>query len=251
MLPLSVRHKFYDLHLKWDNVFNPKFGKYNGSSGPFMGHIKLGNVEPLSTKTKIPFYNQSNLRLLQQEAEEMRVLAKPEDLGVDVKFALPIFLRKKPSAAYRFVTLFTELGQYIQASMPYLATVILFKNIRVYITPVMMGMPGSSEILQELLTRIFGGEMTDGWILIIADDMYVCANTPDTLLRNSETVLEKMSRKGLSLSAVKTFLSPLSFDVFGWKWSSGTIHGVHALSLPLRTRHLHFYLKIRLKRAVA
>ena len=273
LLPPDIRQKFHDLHFKWDNVFNPKFGRYNGASGPFMGHIKFGNVEPPSSKTKIPFYNQSNLQLLQQEAdklEELGVLAKPEDLGIDVKFASPSFLSKKPSGAYRFVTSFTELGQYIRtlpvattssdkiirelakwkyaiktdltqsffqipiskASMPYLATVTPFKGIRVY-TTLVMGMPGSSEILQELLSRIFGGEMTEGWILIIADDMYVCANTPDTLLHNWETVVEKMNRNGLSLSAVKTFISPRCFDVLGWKWSSGTISATPHKVSPL------------------
>ena len=263
LLPPEIRQKFHDLHIKWDNVFNPRFGRYNGASGPFMGHIRFGNVEPPSTKTKIPFYNQSNMQLLQREAdklEELGVLAKPEDLNIDVKFASPSFLRKKPSGAYRFVTSFTELGQYIRtlpvastnsdkiirelakwkfaiktdltqsffqipiskSSMPYLATITPFKGLRVYTTPV-MGMPGSSEILQELLSRIFGGEMTEGWILIIADDMYVCANTAEDLLVNWEVVLEKMNKNGLSLSAVKTFVCPLSFDVLGWKWSSGTI----------------------------
>ena len=153
---------------------------------------------------------------------------------------------------YRFVTSFTELGQYIRtlpvattssdkiirelakwkyaiktdltqsffqipiskASMPYLATVTPFKGIRVYTTPV-MGMPGSSEILQELLSRIFGGEMTDGWILIIADDMYVCANTPDTLLNNWKTVLEKMSRNGLSVELRRSWVEMVFWHYFG------------------------------------
>ena len=88
-----------------------------------------------------------------------------------------------------------------------------------------------------VMSRIFGDEMTDGWILIIADDVYVCANTPDTLLRNWETVLEKMSRNGLSLSVVKTFVSPLSFDVLRWKWYSGTISAAGHKISPLLSTH--------------
>ena len=100
---MDVRQNFRDLHTKWENVLHPRFGRYNGASGPYMGHIKFGSVVPLSTKTKIPFYNQSNLQLLQRE-----------DLNIDVKFVSPSFLRKKPSGAYRFVTSFRELGQYIR-----------------------------------------------------------------------------------------------------------------------------------------
>ncbi len=117
LLQADVVQKFHAIHRKWDNVFNPRFGKYNGASGPFVGDIKFGNVEPPSSKPKIPFYNSSNLRLLQEEAdklEELGVLAKPEDIGVDVKFASPSFLRLKPSGSFRYVTSFTELAQYIR-----------------------------------------------------------------------------------------------------------------------------------------
>ena len=263
ILSADMRQKFYDAQKRWDNVFNPRFGRYNGASGPFMGSIKFGSVEPPPTKPKIPFYNQSNLQLLQEEAdklEEHGVLVRPEDAGIDVKFASPSFLRRKPSGGHRFVTSFTELGQYIRTlptttissdkiirqlakwryvvktdltqsffqipisrdSMPYLATTTPFKGLRVYTTPV-MGMPGSSEILQELLSHIFGNELTEGWILIIADDMYICANSDIDLLSHWEIVLEKMNRNGLSLSATKTFVCPKSFDVLGWRWTSGTL----------------------------
>ena len=263
ILPPDMRRRFFDLQRRYDGVFNPRFGRYNGASGPFEGHIKLGNVEPPSTKTKIPFYHQTNLQLLQHKADELDdlgVLIPPEVANVDVKFASPSFLRRKPNGDYRFVTSFTELGQYTQtlpvavtpcdkvirelakwkfvvktdltqsffqipiskSSMPYLATVTPFKGLRVY-TTLVMGMPGSSEILQELMSRIFGAEMTEGWLLIIQDDMYICSDTPDALLRNWETILEKLSRNGLTLSAVKTFVCPKTFDALGWKWTSGTL----------------------------
>ena len=80
-----------------------------------MGDIRFGKVEPQASKTKIPFYNQNDLRELQLEAdklEERGTLVKPEDVGVKVKFASPSFLRNKPCGGKRFVTSFTELGQY-------------------------------------------------------------------------------------------------------------------------------------------
>ena len=106
--------------------------------------------------------------------------------------------------------------------MPYLATVTPFRGLRVY-TTLVMGMPGSSEILQELMSRIFGTEMAQGWLLIIQDDLYVCANSTDELLNNWETVLERLNRNGLTLSAVKTHVCPKTFDALGWKWTSGTL----------------------------
>ena len=42
----------------------------------------------------------------------MGVLAKPEDVGVNVKFASPSFLIKKTDGDFRFVTAFNNLGQY-------------------------------------------------------------------------------------------------------------------------------------------
>ena len=124
ILPVDVRRKFFDLQRRYDRVFNPRFGRYNGASGPFKGHIRLGNVEPPSTKTKLPFYNQSNLQLQQQYADNLDdfgVLISADAADVDVKFASPSFLRKKPNGDYRFVTSFTELGQYLR-TLPVAAT---------------------------------------------------------------------------------------------------------------------------------
>ncbi len=262
-LSADMRQQFNDLNKRYDNVFNPKFSRYNGASGPFIGDIKFGKVEPPSSKTKMPFYNQSDLRQLQLEAdklEELGVLVKPEDVGVDLKFASPSFLRNKPCGGVRFVTSFVELAQYTRTlpvatvtadsiirrlaqwkyviktdltqsffqipvskkSMSYLGTATPFKGLRVYST-IVMGMPGSSELLQELLSRVLGDEMTEGWTLIIADDMYVCANSLIDLIHNWETVLSKMHKNNLSLKAAKTFICPKNFEALGWKWESGKL----------------------------
>ena len=70
---------------------------------------------PPQRKGKLSFYNQSNLRFLQEEAdqlEKLSVLAKPEDIGIDVRYVSPSFLVKKLYGGYHFVTAFNELGQY-------------------------------------------------------------------------------------------------------------------------------------------
>ena len=63
--------------------------------------------------------------------------------------------------------------------------------------------------------------------------MYVCSNSQADILNRWEQVLEKMSKNGLSLSAVKTFVCPKSFDVLGWRWSSGTLSVTPHKLIPL------------------
>ena len=36
-----------------------------------------------------------------------------------------------------------------------------------------MGMPGSSESLQELVSRVLGDYVKEGWLVTIHDDIYV------------------------------------------------------------------------------
>ena len=121
------------------------------------------------------------------------ILVRLEDHGIHVKHVSPSFLVKKSDGAHRLVTAFTELGQYIRLpptpsrscqdvlrllsswkfiikfdlksafyqiqvskeSMPYLGTATPFKGLRVYARAA-MGMPGCSEALAELVSRVFG-----------------------------------------------------------------------------------------------
>ena len=168
---------------------NYRSGVYNGAGGPYKASMHMGPVEPPCTKPMMPLYPQSNMQLLQQEAdklEEAGVLVKPEDINVKVKFVSPSFLRKKPDGTDRYITAFNELGLYTKIlpttgptsndilrqlsafrfiiktdipvdkeSIPYLGTITPFKGIRVY-TRCVMGQPGSSEHLRELMTRVVG-----------------------------------------------------------------------------------------------
>ncbi len=115
LLSPSEKTQFTELHRIYDNVFNPRFGPYNGQSGNVRAKVNLGSVVPPSSKPKLPVYKQSNLQQLQEEADKLEalgVLAKPEDVGVDVLFASSSFLVKKPDGTFRFVTAFNELEQY-------------------------------------------------------------------------------------------------------------------------------------------
>ena len=72
-----------------------------------------------------------------------------------------------------------------------------------------MGMPGSSEWLDELMARVVGHMVMDGKVLLIADDLYVSANSIDELLCYWEELLVALSKNNLVLSAPKTVIVPV------------------------------------------
>ena len=260
----SERNEFHRLHSLYDNVFNKTFGAYNGASGPYKASIGLGSTKPPPTKPMLPLYPRTNMVALQEEADKLEslgVLGRPEDLGIDVKFTSPSFLIRKPDGTYRFVTAFNELGHYTtvlptsspttddvlrrlssfkyivktdltkaffqiplsRESMPYLGTVTPFKGIRVYMRSA-MGQPGASEHLRELITRVLGDFMKDGFVLTKDDDLYIGAfNSIPELLCNWQKVLHRMQLNNLYLSSSKTIIAPRRTTVLGWIWNSGTI----------------------------
>ena len=263
LLTTDAKDRFLSLNQSFDNVFNPQFGAYNDQSGRIRAKLNLGQVIPPSRKPKLPMYSHSQLQQLQDEADKLEslgVLAKPEDVGVDVQFASPSFLVKKPDGSFRFVTAFNELCQYTKVlpvisqgcddilrrlsswryiiktdltksffqiplekeSVPYLATATPFKGLRVYLRSA-MGMPGSSEHLQELTSRVFGDFVQEGFVLVLADDLHVCGNSIAELYNNWHRVLQRISENNLTLSPSKTVICPKSTTILGWKWESGKI----------------------------
>lgn len=262
-LTSEEKGRFLKLHETFDNVFNPQFGVYNDRSGRIRAKLNLGKVIPPSRKPKLPIYTHSQLQLLQEEADKLEslgVLAKPEDVGVDIQFASPSFLVKKPDGSFRFVTAFNELCQYTkilpvvahgcdeilrrlsswrfiiktdltksffqipleESSIPYLATATPFKGLRVYLRSA-MGMPGSSEHLQELTSRVLGDLVQEGIVLVIADDLHVCGNTVEEIYNNWYRVLQRLQENNLTLSPNKTVICPKSTTILGWKWNSGNL----------------------------
>ena len=96
-------------------VFKPDFSAHNDYSGSIREKLSLGPVKAPPRKTKLPFYNQSNLQLPQEEADKLEalgVLAKPENIGVDVVYVSPSFSVKKLQGGHQLVIAFNDLGQY-------------------------------------------------------------------------------------------------------------------------------------------
>ena len=239
----------------------------------YLCQSRLRTCPTTTTKGKLPSYNQQNMHLLQEKADELEALKvhlKPEDVGVTPLYVSPCFLVTKPSGGHRMVTAFNNLGQYARilptasttcnevlrkisafkfiiksdltksfyqipvekSSMQYLGTVTPFKGIRVYGRAV-QGMPGSSEYLEELMSRVFGDYMHDGWVIIIADDINVGANTVEVLIDNWVKVLQRLQENNLSLSASKTFICPKKVLILGWVWEAELLSASPHKSAPL------------------
>jgi hypothetical protein len=274
----SEKNAFLALHEKYACVFDSKIGKYNDSLGKVRAYINIGSVEPPPHKARIPMYNRDNLELLQDKMDELEdngVLAKPEDIDIKIEHVSPSFLVKKPDGGYRLVTAFNNIGNYAKPtpsrittpddilqflaqwtfviksdmssqffqlpmshdSMKYLGTATPFKGIRLY-TRAAMGMPGSTEHLDQLMYRVLGDLIREGVVMKIADDLYIGGDDIHSLLYNWERVLQQFEITNLRLSPTKTVICPITTTVLGWIWSAGTISvSSHKLN-PLTTCQL-------------
>ncbi len=255
---------FHVLHKEYSDVFDPVSSPYNDRSGRIRANVIMGPVPPPPRKGKVPLYSQQQLNALQDEAdklEEIGVLVRPEDIGVQVTHVSPSFLVPKPDGGVRLVTAFNELVQYVRIPptlsrscndvlrqlsswkfiikcdlkkafyqllvakhlIPYLGTVTPHKGLRVYCRAA-MGMPGSSEALEELVSRVFGDLIRENFFIHIHDDIHICANRiiPD-LRDNWHRVLQLCRENNVKLAPLKTFICPKQFVTLGWVWNSGTL----------------------------
>ena len=212
------------------------------------------------------------LQNMADELERLGVLGKPEDYGITVKHVSPSFLVKDAkSGKTRLVTAFNSLSPYVRLpptasvscedtlrrlssfkfliktdltkaffqmelsdeSLPYLGTVTPYKGLRIYLRPP-MGMPGSSEYLQELLQRICGDFLQEGFLLLNHDDMFVGGDTFELLLTNWYRLLLRLRENNITLSPSKTFICPKKVTILGWDWCEGTLspntHSISALA---------------------
>lgn len=74
MLTKEERQTFSNLHKKYDAQFTPEFGAYNDHSGYIRTSLHMGPVEQPQCKGKLPFYDTSNMRQLQIEADKLEAL---------------------------------------------------------------------------------------------------------------------------------------------------------------------------------
>ena len=274
ILPPDIKLEFEAIHKEFNDVFNPAISRYNGHSGPIQAVVNVGPTLPPQQKGRLPLYNRSQMIEYQQACdllESSGVLAKPEDVGVNVEYLNLSFLANQPGKTNkRFVTSFGQVAQFCKpspslmpsvesvlidmarwkyliitdlkkayfqiplskASMKYCGIATPFKGVRVY-TRAAMGMPGSETCLEELLSRILGQYIQEGWVARIADDLYVGADSLLDLLAHWRLTLKSLQLNNLRLNAPKTLVCPKSAMTLGWIWSSGTLsaspHKISAL----------------------
>ena len=263
MLPKSVVSEIHDVLHEFDDVFNPRFGGYNGAVGPFQAEVNMGPVQPPQRRGRLPQYSRGQMEELQHKFDELEgigVFKRPEDVGVAVEYVNPSFLVKKPTGGFRLVTAFADVGRYAKPQpsvMPdvdstlrqigqwrYLITSDLTKAFHQIplskasmkycgvVTPFRgirvynrcaMGMPGSETALEELLCRVLGDLILQGSVVKLADDLYCGGNTPEELVTNWRALLSALRHSGLCLSASKTVIAPKEASILGWVWCNGSI----------------------------
>ena len=97
-LSLECHQKFVDLNREYDRVFNPQVPHYNGKSGDIQGVVNMGPVLPPQRKGRLPHYGPDRLRELQNKCDELEaqgILAKPEQVGINVEYLNLTFLVQK------------------------------------------------------------------------------------------------------------------------------------------------------------
>ena len=271
----DLRKGFLEVHERYDDVFEPRIGRYNDNSGKVRFRINIGSVKPPTKKLQVPCYSKNNLDELQQKFDELEaqgVFVRPEDVGVAVEHVSPSFLVKKSNGGHRLVTAFTSLVQYCKTLPTTLPTVdsvlrtigswscIIVTDLRdaFYQIPIdrnsmkwcatptpyrglrcyavaVQGCPGSSEALEELLCAVLGDLVQEGIVFKIADDLTVGADSPVMLLHNWSRVLQRLYENGLKLKGIKTIIFPIHAQILGWDWCLGDISASKHKLLPLIT----------------
>ena len=257
------KDEFWRVNHKYDSVFSPDIGKYNGHSGSFKHEINMGPSLPPQRKGRVPQYDRNNKVLLQEKFDELQskgVFARPEDLGVVAEYVSPSFLVSKSSGGHRLVTAFTDIGDYIKPQpsvMPNTDEILrqigqwkviiktdckdayyqmeLSKNSLKYVgvvtpfrgvlvyTRSVMGLAGSESALEQLLSKILGDLIMEGQVIKLADDLYAGADNPQDLAKIWDSVLNRFMMNGIKLSPKKTVICPRSTEILGWIWEQGTL----------------------------
>ena len=191
------------------------------------------NVPKLHEEGRVPQYSLNQLVELQvkfDELEQAQVLCRPEGLGIT-------------SGGHRLVTAFADVARYSKpqlslmpdvdttlrtvapwrymiktdltrafyriplskSSLKYCGVATHFRGICVYTTSA-IGMPGSETALEEMMCRVLGDFIEEGFVAKLADDLYYGGDTPEALPNNWRRVLQALDRCNLRLSPTKTVI---------------------------------------------
>ena len=118
ILEESDREMFRKLHTRFQALFTPQPGKYNGYNGHIDNKLQFASLPPPNTKTHIPNYSPTMNSILAKKMdllEDWGVLVEPERVGVSVEYVSPSLLVPKPELGeYRLVTDFSSLNLHLK-----------------------------------------------------------------------------------------------------------------------------------------
>ena len=107
-------------------------------------------------------------------------------------------------------------------SVPYLATITPLMGLRVYLRSA-TGIPVLLKFLQKLTLRVFGDFITEYFLAITADDLFVSGKSEGEILRNYERVLHCITENNFFLSARKPVICPRTTAILEWHRWLGTL----------------------------
>ena len=101
-----------------------------------------------------------------------------------------------------------------KGSMKWCGTPTPYRGLRVY-TVAVQGLPGSSEVLEEMLCAVLGEYVKECVVAKIADDLNAGGITVEDLYYNWMKVLGALNLNGLKLKAKKTAIAPSHTEILG------------------------------------
>ena len=120
-----------------------------------------------------------------------------------------------------------------KSSLKYCGVATPFRGICVY-TRSAMGMSGSEVALEEMMCRVRGDLIEEGFVAKLTDHLYCGGDNPEALLNNWRRVLQALDRCNLRLSPTKTVICPKTTSFLDWIWSQGRLsakpHRIAALA---------------------
>ena len=201
ILPEDLRIKFRQLLQTCDRIIDPDMIGYNGAADPSLADVAR--------------YSKPQPSLIPDVDTTLRTIAPWRYV---IKTDLTRAFYQIPLS---------------KSSLKYCGVATPFRGVRVY-TRSAMGMPGSETALEEMMCRVLGDFIEEGFMAKLADDLYCGGDSPEALLNNWRRVLQALDRCNLRLSPTKTVICPKTTSVLGWIWSQGRLsanpHRIAALA---------------------
>ena len=85
------------------------------------------------------------------------------------------------------------------------------------------GLLGSDVELEQLLARVLGEEIFNGYCMAIRDDIIIGGNTIPEITLNYESVLRKLHQNNLKLSPNKVRILPSDTEIYGYRIQNGCV----------------------------